>query len=202
MKNTLYRGVIVSILSGLVSVLLSACTGTTTQVTPDPDTLTTTVSKKCGIVVVKEVPSIKVYPPAGNLVAGFANALERSGIAEKIYYPSRNDDKFDLALDSRFDVTFDANTGGNMTKSFFTGLTLFLLEPVFWFNFNYEMTGEIDIIRATQKVDSIKANSEGEMSMKFLSLGEAQTLEGSTLAMLKESLFRQLILKLETACAK
>jgi hypothetical protein len=202
MRNTLYRGVIVSILSGLLSILLSACTGTTTAVTPDPATLTTTVSKKCGIVAVKEVPSIKVYPPAGNLVAGFADALERSGIAEKVYYPSRNDDKFDLALDSRFDVTFDANTGGNMTKSFFTGLTLFLLEPVFWFNFNYEMTGEIDIIRAAQKVDSIKANSEGEMSMKFLSLGEAQTLEGSTLAMLKESLFRQLILKLETACAK
>lgn len=151
---------------------------------------------------VKEVPADKVYPPAGNLVPGFANALERSGLADKVYYPTRPDDKTDLTLDAKFDVVFDPNMGANLTKSFFTGLTLFILEPVFWYNYGYELAGQVDVLKNGTKVKTFSARSEGEMSMKFFPLAEAQTLEGKTLKKSKEPFFNQLLIDFDKFCRK
>jgi len=186
----------------LLVFFIAGCTGTSMTVNPSPDTLQMTVAKGCGAVAIKETPAEHVYPPAGSLVPGFATALEKSGLAAKVYYPSRPDDKVDLTLDARFDVLFDANMGSNMTKSFFTGLTLFILEPVFWFDYNYNLKGSVTIVRDNARVQTLEAASDAEMSMKFLSLGEVQQLEGNTLAKAKESLYRQLLIGLNKHCSK
>jgi hypothetical protein len=39
------------------------------------------------------------------------------------------------------------------------------------------------------------------MQMKFLSLGQAVSLEGETLARAKQSLYRQLLVELDRACS-
>lgn len=186
----------------LLCYLIAGCTGTNMTVNPAPDTSQMTVVKGCGAVAIKETPAEHVYPPAGNLVPGFAAALEKSGLAAKVYYPARPDDKVDLTLDARFDVLFDANMGSNLTKSFFTGLTLFILEPVFWFNYNYDLKGNVTVVRGSARVQTLEAASDAEMSMKFLSLGEAQQLEGNTLNKAKDSLFRQLLIQLNKECGK
>ena len=184
----------------VMSALISGCTGSEVNVKPDPASLQVTITKKCGNVAVKETPTDRVYPPAGNLVPGFAIALEKSGLFDKVYYPSRPDDKVDLTLDSKFDVLFDANTGSNMTKSFFTGLTLFLLEPVFWYNMDYNLNGQVEIKKENAKTTTIQAATEAGMSMKFLSLSDAQKLEGETLAKSKDSLYKQLLMELDKYC--
>lgn len=196
MNKTLVQCLIVL----LVGYLLGGCTGTNMAVTPEPSSITFAVTKKCGAVAVKEVPAERVYPPAGNLVPGFAAALEKSGLSDAVYYPSRPDDKVAMTLESKFNVVFDPNNGSNLTKSFFTGFTLFLLEPVFWFNYDYTLDGSVDILEGATRVKTLRANSAGEMSMKFLSLSEVQSLEGNTLAKAKESLYRQLLKELSSYC--
>jgi hypothetical protein len=178
------------------------CTGTNFSVTPDSASINLNVVKKCGVVAVRETPADHVYPPAGNLVPGFATALERSGLAENVYSPARPDDKVDLILDTKFDVVFDPNMGGNLTKSFFTGFTFFLLEPVFWFNYNYNLRGEVNILEGKTKMKTLLASSAGEFSVKMMSLSEVQKLEGETLSKAKESLYRQLLAELCNYCNK
>jgi hypothetical protein len=195
-----------TMIKGMIGIVLGmgvcACTGTSVTVNPDPASQQASFTSKCGTIAVKEVPADKVYPPAGNLVPAFATALERSGLAEKVYYPTRPDDKSDMTLDAKFDVVFDPNMGSSMAKSFFTGLTLFLLEPVFWYNFDYNLSGEINVLKAGTKVETLKASSNAEMSVKFLSLKESQSLEGETLKKSKESLFNQLLIALDKYCRK
>ena len=181
--------------------LVSGCTGSVVNVNPDPASLKVAISKKCGSIAVKEASSVHVYPPAGNLVPGLVNSLERSGLFDKVYYPSRPDDKVDMILDSKFDVIFEPNMGSNMTKAFFTGFTLFLLEPVFWYDYDYKLSGQIDIKKEENKTGTITAATDSSMSMKFLSLSEAVKLEGETLAKSKESLYKQLLMKLDDYCS-
>jgi len=180
--------------------ILGGCTGTNMSVTPEPSSINVVVTKKCGALAVKEVSTDRVYPPAGNLVPGFATALEKSGLSDTVYYPSRPDDKVTVTLESKFDVKFDPNNGSNLTKSFFTGLTLFLLEPVFWFDYYYTLNGTVDIMEGKTKIRTLQASSAGEISMKFLSLSEIQNLEGQALAMAKDSLYRQLARDLSGYC--
>ena len=34
-----------------------------------------------------------------------------------------------------------------MAKAFFTGFTLFLLEPAFWYDHDYTLIGDVDVIK-------------------------------------------------------
>jgi len=180
----------------VVLVSATACTGTTVLVTPSEDAFPATHAQRFESLGVREVPSDREYPPAGNLTSAWVAELRASGIAANIYYPLRPDDDVDLILDSGFDVTFNANSGSNMAKSFFTGLTLFLLEPFFWYHFDYNLSGNVDVKVQDKTVSTIEKEAVARMSMKFLSLGEAQKLEGEVLGRSKRSLFRQVIQEL------
>jgi hypothetical protein len=183
----------------LLLVFLSGCTGTRMLVDPDPSSLQVAITKKCGNVAVKEIPPDRTYPPAGNLVPAFARELERSGLFEAVYYPSRPDDKVDLTIDSKFNVKFHPS-GGNMPKAFFTGLTLFLLEPAFWFDFYYAWDGHVDVYTGKTISKTIEAKTTANIGMKFLSMGQAQVLEGDVLKNGSTSLYRQLIIQLQDYC--
>ncbi len=185
-----------------LAALLSGCTGTRMTVLPDLGGEPTTYAGPCGTVAVRESTPDRVYPPAGNPVPGFADALRESGLAKTVYYPSRPDDKVDYVMDAKFDVLFHPNMGSNLTKSFVTGLTLFLLEPVFWFDYDYSLTGEVSLYHGPVKVAVVRGSTESEMGMKFLSLGEAVNLEGETLSQSKKNLYRQLLQKLEKHCSQ
>lgn len=200
MKRYKSEMVVIVLLSSVLLFSLSACTGTQMMVTPSPESLQTSVSKSCGIAGLKERPADKVYGPAGSLVQGFADFLDRSKLFEKVYYPLRPDDKVDLTLESKFDVLFNPNMGENMVKSFAVGITLFLLEPAFWYDYNYTLSGEVDIYKGGTKASAAKATTNASMSMKFLSLGEAVKLESQTLQKGKESLYKQIFIEVDKYC--
>jgi hypothetical protein len=181
-------------------IFLSGCTGTKMMVRPELAG-EEKHSGPCGSVAVRELTADRVYPPAGNLVPGFADALRESGLAKAVYYPSRPDDHVDYTLDAKFDVLFEPNMGSNMVKSFVTGLTLFLLEPAFWYDYDYRLKGEIGVYRGPVKLTQMQSEAEAQMQMKFLSLGEVQRLEGETLSSAKKTLYRQLLTDLNKACS-
>ncbi len=185
-----------------LAVAFGGCTGTRMNVKPDPASVPTPVSKKCGRVAVKEATPDRVYGPAGNLVPEFAKELERSALFEEVYYPTRPDDQVDLTLDAKFNARFNPNNGSNFTKSFLTGLTLFLLEPVFWFDYYYDLDGVVDIYREKAIVKTINAGATAEMGMKFFSFGEAVNLERDTLTKAKLSMYKQMIKQLDDYCGK
>ncbi len=181
--------------------LLSGCTGTQIHVNPDPASMQLPpATRKCGTVAVRELTPTRIYAPAGNPTADFARELVQSGMFDTVYYPSRADDKADITLEGKFDVGFEPHMGANMAKSFVVGFSLFLLEPVFWYDYGYDLQGRVDIYGEKQLIRSVDATSHGEMSMKFLSLAEVTDLEQETLDAAKRSLYRQLLVKIGDYC--
>lgn len=173
--------------------LLASCTGTKIVVQPPVDSVPATFSNEFAAVGVRELTSDHVYGSAGNVVQGFANELRTTGLVSETYFPARPDDPVDVTLDTRIDVTVNQNTGSAMVKAFFTGLTMFLLEPAFWYHIDYKLVGHVDVLHGNRKLGELDADSDARMSMKFLSLSEQQTLEGKALSEAKKSLYRQLL---------
>lgn len=185
----------------VMTFLTFGCTGTKVTVTPDPSMIqTAVVVKKCGAVAVKETTSDHVYPPAGNMVPGFAKDLENSGLFDTVYYPSRSDDKVEVTVDAKFDVIFNPNMGPNLVKSFITGLFLFLPEPLLWYDYDYNLNGKVDVYAGKTIAKTVEAQTTGEVKLKFLSLSEAVNKESETLAKSKSSINKQLINKLADYC--
>jgi hypothetical protein len=200
MKMRKSEKIVVVLLSSLLLFSAAGCTGTQIMITPSPESLQTSASKNCGIAGVKERPADKVYGPAGYLVQGFADFLDRSKLFDKVYYPLRPDDKVDLTLDSKFDVLFEPNMGGNLGKAFAIGITLFLLEPAFWFDYDYTLSGDVDIYKGDTKTSVAKATTNASMSIKFLSFAETVKLESETLQKGKESLYKQIFVEVDRYC--
>jgi len=87
--------------------------------------------------------------------------------------------------------------GSSFFKAFFTGLTLFVLEPVFWYHYEYTLSGNVIISKNGERIKTVDAKTDAIMSMKWLSLGQAVTLEGETLGKAKKSLYRQLMKEIQ-----
>ncbi len=179
----------------LTTVVLSGCTGTRVAVSPSPDSLPGAVPQKFASVGVKAITADKIYPPAGNLVPDFVQEIETSGLAKAVYCPVRPDDKVDAMLETKINVTMNPHMGPNMVKAVLTGFTLFVLEPVFWYHYSYALSGDVVVVKDGKRT-SIGAQSDGTISMKWLSLSHAQSLEAESIKKAKQSLFRQLIQKL------
>lgn len=182
-------------ITAFTMVFLVGCTGTRMNISPPPDGLTGTFPQKFNAVGVKEIPADKVYPPAGHPAQDFARELELSGISKTVYFPSRPDDKVDAVLETKVDVAMDPHMGSLMLKSFVTGLTLFILEPAFWYDFDYALVGRVDVVQEGKRTP-IEAKTDASIGMKWLSLGQAQNLEIEAMKKSKQSLFRQVIEKL------
>lgn len=176
----------------LAALFLTGCTGTRMAISPPLSGETRPMAQKYNAVAVREIPADLVYPPAGHPAQDFAREVELSGIARNVYYPARPDDKVDAVFEVKVDVTMDPHMGSLMVKSFLTGLTLFLLEPAFWYDFDYVFDGTVDVVQQGRRTP-VHAKATGSIAMKWLSLGQAQKLEADAIRQTKKSLFRQLI---------
>jgi hypothetical protein len=185
------RNLCFSAFVGFAALALSGCTGTRMHVSPDPD-LTYPLPRVFQSIGVVEIPADKVYAPAGHPVQGFARELELSGIAPVVYYPMRSDDRPEVVLETKIDVVFDPHMGGLLVKSFLTGFTLFLLEPAFWYDFEYTMEGRADCLEGGQR-RTLTAKTRSTIGMKWLSLSQAPGLEIDALETSKRSIYQQLI---------
>ncbi len=174
----------------ILIVMLTGCTGTQIKVRPEPGTHKFTQSYAS--VGVRDVPTEKKVPAPG-LTEAFSNEIRTSGFAKDVYYPFRPDDKVDIVLDSQFSLEQDQHSGSMVAKAFFTGLTLFLLEPFFWYDIDFKLAGNVNVLKDGKVVKQVNAETDATVSAKWLSLSELPTLAAEAAAKSKRSLFQQLM---------
>lgn len=178
----------------LASAALTGCTGTQVTVKPDPKTLSlSNLARYENVGLSQASTGGGNYAAAGNLAEGLSTAMKSAGFAQQVYYPLRPDDKTDIALNTEFSVKTDAHMGANLAKSIFTGLTLFLLEPALWYDYDYILEGKAIISKRGQRIGEATAHTDATISMKWLSLSELPNLEAEALTKAKQSLYSQLM---------
>jgi hypothetical protein len=170
---------------------MTGCTGTQLKLSHEPTTQS--FNQPFTAVGVRDVPSTKTLPMVGNLTEAFSNELRTSGFAKAVYYPLRPDDVVDIALDSQFNVEADTHSGSMFAKSFFTGFTLFLLEPFLWYDIDYKLSGNVNVMKEGKLVQQATATTDATISAKWLSLSKLPALEAEALSKAKKSLFQQLM---------
>jgi hypothetical protein len=177
----------------IASFLIIGCTGTEIKVRPETTLISQNAIQPYESVGVKDVSSNPTLPQAGNMTEAFSAEIRKSGIAKEVYYPSRPDDKADILLESQFNVALDPHSGSAFAKAFFTGFTFFILEPLFWYDYDYKLSGTVDVFKNGKVIKQLSAVTDATMSVKWLSLSKVASLEGETLDKAKKSLFQQLI---------
>ena len=169
------------------------CTGTEIKIRPENGLIAQNNIGPYTTIGVKDVSSGTSLPQAGNMTEAFSNELRKSGITKEVYYPFRPDDKADIVLESQFNVALDPHSGSAFAKAFFTGFTFFILEPLFWYDYDYTFSGTVDVVKNGKILKQLSAVTDATMSVKWLSLGKVTSLEVETVDKAKKSLFQQLI---------
>jgi hypothetical protein len=169
------------------------CTGTEIKIRPENALIAQNNIGPYTTIGVKDVSSGTSLPQAGNMTEAFSNELRKSGITKEVYYPFRPDDKADIVLESQFNVALDPHSGSAFAKAFFTGFTFFILEPLFWYDYDYTFSGTVDVVKNGKIIKQLSAVTDATMSVKWLSLGKVTSLEVETVDKAKKSLFQQLI---------
>jgi hypothetical protein len=177
----------------IASLLIIGCTGTEIKIRPENTLYTQAAVEPYVSVGVKDISSSPTLPQAGNMTEAFSNEIKKSKFAKEVYYPARPDDKAEIVLESQFNVALDPHSGSAFAKSFFTGLTLFIIEPLFWYDFDYKFSGTVDVLKNGKVIKQVSAVTDATLSVKWLSLGSVTTLEGEALAKAKKTLFQQLL---------
>lgn len=154
--------------------------------TPGPTINSVSVSDKSDELV--EVPA------AIGLAESFGKELLETKFAKSVYYSRHTESPVDMYLSTRFKVSESPNVGSAITKAIFTGLTFFILEPAFWYDFDYTLEGDVDVTNNDGKhIKHSTGKVDATVSTKFLSLGELPNLRVSALSQAKKVLFSQLI---------
>jgi len=175
------------------SFLVIGCTGTEIKIKPENTLLDQRVANPYSSVGVRDASTGKILPAAGNMTEAFSTQIRTSGFSKDVYYPFKPDDKTNILLESNFNVEFDAHSGSAFAKSFFTGFTFFILEPFFWYDFDYKFAGTVDVLKDGKVIKQVSAATDATVSVKWLSLSDVATLEGEAIAKAKKSLFNQLL---------
>jgi hypothetical protein len=183
-----------SLLILLAPLFLIGCTGTQMKIKPEPTAVSTTNMPKYDRVGLQTLSSeTSSYGAAGNLTEGFVAAMKDQGFAKQVAYPMRPDEPVDIALETQFNIKPDLHSGANAAKGFFTGFTLFLIEPVVWFDQDYILEGRAVVTKNGQRIKDVTARTDANISTKWLSLGELPTLEAEALGKAKKSLYLQIM---------
>ena len=177
-----------------ISLSMVGCTGTQVTVKPDPMTISTANLPRHDKVGLRSEGSMSSsYGPSGNLTEGFSNSMRETGFAREVAYPMRPDENVNLALDTQFTIKPNLHSGANFAKGFFVGLTLFLIEPIVWFDQDYELEGSAVVTKNGQRSPAVTARADANISSKWLSLGDLPSLEVEALTKAKKSLYLQLM---------
>ena len=177
----------------ITSLLIIGCTGTEIKIRPENSLLSQSIVEPYASIGVKDVSSRPTLPQAGNMTEAFSAEVRKTRFAKEVYYPARPDDKTDIVLETQFNVALDSHSGAASAKAFFTGLTFFILEPLFWYDFDYTFSGTVDVVKNGKVIKQLTAATDATLSVKWLSLGKVASLEGETLDKAKKSLFQQLL---------
>jgi hypothetical protein len=177
----------------IATLLIVGCTGTEIKIRPENSLLAQNLSEPYTSVGVKDISPSPTVPQAGNMTEAFSAQIRQSNFAKDVYYPSRPDDKAEIILESQFNVALDPHSGSAFAKAFFTGFTFFILEPLFWYDYDYKLSGTVDVFKEDKVIKQVSAVTDATLSVKWLSLGNVASLEAETLEKAKKSLFQQLL---------
>ena len=177
----------------IAAFLIIGCAGTEIKIRPENTLIAQNVIEPYASVGIKDVSSNPTLPAAGNMTEAFSNEVKKSKFAKEVYYPARPDDKAEIVLESQFNVAADLHSGSQFTKAFFTGFTFFILEPLFWYDYDYKLSGTVDVVKNGKVIKQLSAVTDATLSFKLFSNGKVPSLELETLAQAKKSLFQQLI---------
>jgi hypothetical protein len=177
------------LLSVIVILMITGCTETQVKITPE--SITQTFNQPYNSVGVRDVPAEKTLPFIfGNLTEAFSNEIRTSGFSKDVYYPFRPDDKVDMILDSQFNVEMDTDNVAFLAKVFLTVFTLFLLEPVFQYDFDYKLAGNINVLKDGKIVKKISATTNVTIST---TINDMSAVQAEVLVIARKSLFQQLM---------
>jgi hypothetical protein len=91
----------------------------------------------------------------------------------------------------------DLHSGSHFVQSFLTGLTLFLIEPFIWYDIDYKLVGNVNIVKEGKIVRQTSATTNATISAKWLSLRNLPALSAEAMAKAKQSVFQQLMRQIE-----
>jgi hypothetical protein len=181
------------LISIATSIFLAGCTGKEIKIRPENTLFNPSVGNSYSTVGLRDVSTGKTFPVVGNVTEAFGNEMRSSGFAKEVYYPLRPDDNTEITLESQFNVDVDTHSGSAFAKSFITGFTMFILEPLFWYDFDYKFAGAVGLFKDGILIKQVSAVTDATMSVKWLSLGDVASLEAETITKAKKSLFNQLL---------
>ena len=177
----------------IAAILIIGCTGTEIKIRPENALIAQNVIEPYKSIGVKDVSVNTTLAQAGNMTEAFSSEIRKAKVAKEVYYPVRPDDKAEIVLESQFNVALDPHSGSQFAKAFFTGFTFFILEPLFWYDYDYTLSGTVDVVKNGKVIKQLSAVTDATLSFKMLSSGIVPSLEAETLAKAKKSLFQQLI---------
>ena len=159
-----------------------------------------TFTKKVNTVAVQEVDSgatsVANYSPV------FVEKLQKSGISGKVLYPARANENADAILQLQTAVAADGHKGSAFFKSFLTGLTLFIIEPFVWYHADYDVNGSVEVVRQGKPNVTVQSHARGRASVKWLSQGKLQGLEGQALEGAAAAMIADLLEKTDAALSE
>ena len=175
------------------TLLLVGCTGSEIKIKPENFLLDQRFNESYSSIGLLDASTGKNLPSVGNLTEAFSHEIRASRVAKDVYYPARPDDKTDVTFESNFNSELDTHSGSAFAKSFLTGFTFFILEPIFWYDFDYKFSGTVDVLKDGKVIKQSSAVTDVTLSVKWLSLGDVSKLESEAISQGKKSLFNQLL---------
>ena len=177
----------------LITFILVGCTGAEIKIKPENSLLDQRIIDSYSAVGLLDTTTGKNLPSVGNLTEAFSHEIRSSRIAKDVYYPARPDDKTEVTFESNFNSELDTHSGSAFAKSFLTGFTFFIVEPFFWYDFDYRLSGTVDVLKDGKVIKQSTALTDATVSVKWLSLGDVSKLESEAISKAKKSLFYQLL---------
>jgi len=129
-----------------------------------------------------------------DLVQGLKHALDESHLFQTVYYPMREEDKFDGGLHLQFGSRLSEDPA-LFPKAFLTGFFIFLPAPIVTYNHKYEADCVVDLIRGDKKLKTYIA--KGNVSASHKLFASPSKLESEATEAAAKALYVDLIQQLD-----
>lgn len=165
----------VSLLVTVIFVLIQGCTGTAYLPAQGPPSgsliRTSPLFERAAVYFSTETDPVAIDV--------FTQALISRRIAQHVMQVS-NDKVTDrplLLVDLR--LSLDHHPTARMIKNYFLGFTLFLLEPILWYDIDYSVQGSLRVLDTKGLLGPFDAQAHSTTRARWLSLGELSNLNAN-----------------------
>lgn len=126
----------------------------------------------------------------------FTEALISRRIAQHVLHVNDEKSGEGPLLEVDLKLTLDHHPTAKTIKNYFLGLTLFLLEPILWYDISYSVSGSLTLKETTKTMGPFLATADAATKARWLSLDKLAKLHANaqrdTLSRASDELLRQL----------